>query len=606
MRQVFAQLQTTRGRVLLLGGLLIVAINLGAGVLLLTGDADSYPDAVWWAFRHMVDPGSLGDDDEWDERLVGTGLALTGIVLFVGVVLAIVIDAVQQGLERLEEQPLPIRAHGHVVILGWGSLTPLVLDELAALRRSERHVPDHVVVVAPSARRSARDQIEDALRSYRHDLAGEVRFSDVDDVEVLADVSAARAVSVLVLPNDHDEVDTLAADLDVIGRASVVAQATEHHHPSPLVCYLVNSDEGYAAAQATLPSTFVGVAGDRAITGMLRLALLSPPWATVLVDALSLGNEVALAIEPAGARAGTRLADVTLEGGSSVTIGVDTVDDGFVTDGARPLVASDRIVALRTDHPWPTATDVDPAIQIDDDRAQRCRLLVVGWNQRFPALLDDLFAVPSLDIDVVNVHTTPVEARRAALPARLLDGGHVELVEAPLRDADDCRAVLEATSPDRLLVMSSPDVLTGDRAAAIRAADASAVFLAGRFAAAHDGAIEVVVDQFEPTSGFTLEGGGHVRAVPAAELQAFTMARVLTATTADNLLQRIFGDDDAPPFLGRVTTADGHPRPFAAVRAAALARGDGLLGYVDGDEVRVVPPPDEPVPSGALLLLLRR
>lgn len=604
MRKLYAQLATTRGRLLLLGGLMVVAINLGAAVLLLTGDMDDYFDAVWWAFRHLVDPGSLGDDDEWDERLVGTGLALAGIVVFVGVVLSLVIEAVQRGLERLEDQPPPVRASGHVVVLGWGSLTPLVLDEVAALRHHDHQVPGKVVVVAPASLRGERDRMLAELRSHRRDLTGDVRFGDDDDLDVLDDVSLTSAASILVLPNDLGEGDPLAADLDVIGRASLVAKALEGHDTPPIVGYLVNSDDGYAAAAATLPPTFIGVAGDRAITGMLRLSIAAPPWGTILTDAMALGTEVALEVEPAGVVAGRPFAEATLDGSPRLPIGVDTADGRFVTDGSHVVAPGDRIVVVRTDQPWRATGDADPSILVDDERARRCRVLVVGWNQRVPTLLDDLFIPGSLEVEVVNVSPDPVEVRRAEIPRRLLDDPRCTLIEAALRDVDDCRAVLEETRPDQVLVMSSPRS-RGDRGAAVRAADASAMFLAGRFAAVHEGDAEVLVDQFEPTSTVSLDGIGRIRAVPAARLHAVTLAGLLTVTASDNLLQMVFGDDDAPPFVGRVTTADGQPRPFAEVRAAALARGNTVLGFVDGHEIVVAPAPDRPVPSGAGLLLLR-
>lgn len=606
VRAVLAHLATTRGRVLLLVALVIVAVSLGAVIVMAVGDFDDYPEAVWWAFRHVVDPGALGDDDHWDERVVGTALTMTGLVVFLGIVLTVVTDVVQRALERLEDQPPSLRVSDHTVILGWGSLTPLVLDEIATLRRSDPTMPSRVVVVASASMRGERDRLNAELRSHRRDFAGDVRFAETDDVEALAAVSVWTARSVLVVPDDLDQADPLATDLDVIGRASVLARALDvpGHATGPLVIFLVNSDEGYASAAATLPPSFVGITGDRAITGMLRLSLVSPPWGAVLTGAMDLGTEDLFGVGEPGAAAGHTFAEVSAHVDHQLPLGVYAAGGEFTTDGGHEIAAGDRIVWVRTAHAWGPPVVADPDIVIDDDRHVRCRLLIVGFNHRVPTLLDDLLAQRALDVEVVNVSDLPAPQRRAQIPQRLIDATTCELVEAPLRDADDCRALLHEVRPDRVLVVSTPRA-DSTSANLFRAADASAVFLAGRIGSVQDGAVPVVVDLFEPASGPVADGLSSVRAIPAARLQAFTLARAISGASSSDLVTAVFGDDDAPPFVGSVRTPDGAPRTFAAVRAAAVAHGSSVLGVVVDGEIEVAPPPDRPVPSGAELLLLR-
>ncbi|MDH3886216.1 MAG: hypothetical protein OET63_18490, partial [Desulfobacterales bacterium] len=57
----------------LLGGLLVIRLGQGFG---------DVPEAVWWSFLRLSDPGYLGDDVGVFNRTVSTVLTVLGYVVF--------------------------------------------------------------------------------------------------------------------------------------------------------------------------------------------------------------------------------------------------------------------------------------------------------------------------------------------------------------------------------------------------------------------------------------------------------------------------------------------------------------------------------------------
>ena len=68
------------GLISLLGGLLVVPQE---------GAFEGVGSAIWWAFLRLTDPGYLGDDVGTWQRLVSTLLTISGYVVFMGTLVAI-------------------------------------------------------------------------------------------------------------------------------------------------------------------------------------------------------------------------------------------------------------------------------------------------------------------------------------------------------------------------------------------------------------------------------------------------------------------------------------------------------------------------------------
>ncbi len=595
--RLFRLVSTISGRVLALFVLVVVAVNAGALTAVLTGDFDSYPEAAWWAFRHVVDPGSLGDDVEWDERIIGTGLMVTGIVVFVGIVLALLTDVVQRSLERLDETQVAVRVRDHVVIFGWSWLTPLMLDEIESIMAGDPATHRPVVVIAPASLRSERDRIRAELRSHHHIFSTDLLFAEEDDAAPLDLARVTQAGSVVVVRDDTGRRDPLAVDVDVIARAALLAERLAGAS-RPRVAYHVSRDQSRVAASRALPPDFVAIAADRTITGLLRMALFTPAWARLLAPTAP--SEMDVEVSPAGRLAGLLLGEVSGALPGRLPLGVRPRVGRFTTAGDRPLEPDDLVVSLPAGRSWPDTNEPPAAIEITDAAPDELHVLVVGWNDNVPVLVDDLAALESTRVRVTSVRDggTPV------LPPELVARTRCTFVEASIDDPDALSTLLESQRPDRIVVVSTVwGAIDPERD--LPAADARAVITAALLASVDGARREILVDLYVPASAASLRGLPRVHVLPAAAMQAVMLARLAAGPEGGNVILDVFGDDRAPPLVGRVAIADGRPRPFAAVRAAGLAASASVVGVVENGTPWMAPPPDLPVHPGTEVLMLR-
>ncbi len=66
------------------------------------GAFPSYGEALWSATSHLIDPGSIGDDNTNAERTVGLVQVIVGIIFFAGIVLTVLTEVFDRALRRLD------------------------------------------------------------------------------------------------------------------------------------------------------------------------------------------------------------------------------------------------------------------------------------------------------------------------------------------------------------------------------------------------------------------------------------------------------------------------------------------------------------------------
>ncbi len=121
----------TRYQLLVMAGL-VGLISLIGGLLVWgdRGPDESVADSVWWAFLRLTDPGYLGDDEGAWRRVVSTLLTVSGYVVFMGALIAILTQWLISRMRTLEQGLTPVALKHHVVVLGWTNRTMPVLREL--------------------------------------------------------------------------------------------------------------------------------------------------------------------------------------------------------------------------------------------------------------------------------------------------------------------------------------------------------------------------------------------------------------------------------------------------------------------------------------------
>ena len=114
--------------------ILVLLISLVAGLLIhqLDPEFDNFGAALWWAFEHMLVPEFIDGDDNFARRTVGTVLVVLCAMLFIGTVVAILVQWLSLVRRRLELGLTPIADKGHYVLLGWTSRTPTILKSIVS------------------------------------------------------------------------------------------------------------------------------------------------------------------------------------------------------------------------------------------------------------------------------------------------------------------------------------------------------------------------------------------------------------------------------------------------------------------------------------------
>jgi hypothetical protein len=142
------QLVKGAGFQLLVVGLFIGVISLLGGILVIPqgGEFEHVGSAIWWAFLRLTDPGYLGDDVGTWTRIVSTLLTVTGYVVFMGTLVAILTRWLIAKMNDLERGLTPVTLKNHIVVLGWTSQTlPLLSELLGSTGRMRRFLERHDV-----------------------------------------------------------------------------------------------------------------------------------------------------------------------------------------------------------------------------------------------------------------------------------------------------------------------------------------------------------------------------------------------------------------------------------------------------------------------------
>ena len=105
-----------------------IAVLAGVAVTVLDGSVDDPAEGIWWAFLRLTDPGYLGDDEGVARRAISTIVTVLGYLLFLGLLIAILTQWLNQTIAKLESGVTPIALSDHVLILGWTNQTRAIAE----------------------------------------------------------------------------------------------------------------------------------------------------------------------------------------------------------------------------------------------------------------------------------------------------------------------------------------------------------------------------------------------------------------------------------------------------------------------------------------------
>lgn len=492
-------LSGTSARLAVAAGLIaLVAVLMGLAAYFVAGRADasvSNPlDAIWWAFLRLSDPGYLGDDKGVGLRIVSTLVTLAGYVLFLGVLVAVLTQGLNELIRRLERGLTPISARNHVILLGWPNRLPgivrnLLISEQRVIRFLRRLGARRLRLVLLVEEVSPQHSAE--LRAYlgRDWRAGDIilRSGSPLRLDHLRRVDYLRAASIVVPAGDRSTGQSAsqsdnAAIKTLLAISHSMRLAAPGRTPPMLVAELYDARKIPVALHSYAGPIEV-VAGDEVVSRMVAQMVRHPQISRVFRELLtpSSGNEIFARDCPAHL-AGTPFWALAECWPKAILIGLTRPADS----GIRPLLdppadtllqTGDKLVYIARD--WEDGTiDVRPATPKWPAPGSRPtprvytgrRVLVLGWSRRVPALLAEFESYTQQEFEVVIVSRMDGAQRER----EIADYG------LPLARVKVFQVASDYTVPERLIALNPTDfdtvlVLASDMADSDEEADARTI-----------------------------------------------------------------------------------------------------------------------------------
>jgi hypothetical protein len=589
---------------LLMAAAIVLLVALLGGLLmrLLAPGFDEVGESVWWAFLRLSDPGYLGDDEGLVGRTVSTVVTVLGYVLFLGLLVAILTQWMNELIKRIESGTRPVTLADHVLILGWTHRTPNIVLELLRTRgRVTRFLEAHntsmlqIVVLAEEVDGTVLAELREHLGSYWNDRQVLLRGGSPLSFEHLERVSFEDAAAIILPGEDFSNRSPGVADADTLKSLLLIARHTRGEAEKPLAVVALYDENRSNIARFAYQGETESLATDQVMSRLIAQSVRYAGIWAVFSQLLSINDGNAIYLRRLR-EAGKTFGELRRECPKAVPIGLipsgtrhpllnpaaDTVlgENDLIVFMARSLAdCAERAPGRRT--------SAGKALSTWEQLSRPKRLLILGWNRKVPALLRE-FVADDMAIDVVGL--TPVKDRMAALTVcQDLALDHVRQIEKnfldPLRLAE-----LEPSGYDQIILLARARM--GDEAHA-DAATITAYLSLQHIFSGHEKQPKLFVEILEDENRFLFDSAHDVLVTPLTisyMLSQIALRRELAAIFTE--LSRIGG----PQIALRPMQAADYPEPVSFDTLATLAeqRREIALGVLtDAGEVHLNPDRDE-------------
>ncbi|MCA9654584.1 MAG: ion channel DMI1 [Myxococcales bacterium] len=600
-------------------GAVAVTSLLGAVAVVGTGRFGGLGEAIWWAFLRLTDPGYLGDDEGTYVRAVSTMLTVTGYVLFLGALIAIMTQWLQAALRRLENGLTPIADRHHIVVLGWTNRTAGIVRELLLSTEQVRHFLRlrgrrslSVVVLAEEVdaelQQDLRERVgEDAWRAQSVVLRSGTPLRPEHLRRVAADDAAA-----LILPAPLFDTPGVTPDTETIKTLLSLATLEENVEANalPLVVAELLDARRLLTARRAYPGPLQVVTSHALVSSLICQTIRHPGVSHVFADLLAYGEGSELYVRSTPDLAGLRFGDLADAFPTAIVLGVVRHDQAK----PRPLLnpnddlvveAEDLLVFLAEsyeatappDDYQPRRPDHGKGIPAAPSLKRHRKVLILGWSQLVAPVLTELERYGSEQFDVTVGSFVSIAARERQLedydfaPERIT----IQHVELDYTIPGHMRR-LAPERYDNVLLMASDRIETDET-------DARTIvghLLLRELVPYRDDGPRVLVELAEAENLASFPTYGSEIIVPPLML-SHIMAQIALRPELRVVFEDLFGAEGPEIFFRPAGAYDLAEREvgFAEVARAVAARNETALGLRlrdrsgnGDDEVLVNPPRD--------------
>jgi Trk K+ transport system NAD-binding subunit len=394
-----------------------------------------------------------------------------------GALIAILVQWLTETMDRLEQGLTPVALDAHFVLLGWTSRTLTILEEiLVSQGRVERFLRQRgtrrlrVALLAERADASLGQHIERELDAHWNARQIILRSGSPLRLDGLERVDFAHAGAILIPAADTTASSTLDADTRTVKALMTMAAAIEEAPPEepPLVVAELQDMRHAGTLRALYSGPMEIVAGDEVISRLIVQNVRRPGLSHVYAEFLSDVSGSQIYVREGPQLAGVSVRQLAHAFPDGVLLGVvrprgDDFQALLNPPGDLRLQANDQVAVLAPSYAAaepPDSFGAAPARQAQPVPASRApdrrRVLVLGWNHRVPALLEEFaaYADEAFSIDIVSQVSAAKREKR--IKAEALSTEHIEIRQ--LEFDYTVPAYLESVDPagyDNLVLLPS-------------------------------------------------------------------------------------------------------------------------------------------------------
>jgi hypothetical protein len=346
-----------------------------------------------------------------------------GYVLFLGLLIAILTQWMNQTVGRLESGVTPVVLSDHVLILGWTNQTRAIAESLLRTRaRVDRFLAGHgatelrIVILAEHVDEALRQRLRERLGRKTVERAVLLRTGTplrVDHLERVAFLDAA----VVILPGaGFAERDPELVDAMTIKTLASVSEYMKDTGTNPpgVVAGLYDARRVEVAKQAYEGQSEV-IAADAIVSRLVAQSVRHRGLWSVMSQLFGHGEGNSIYVRRIEGQAGKRFCDLRSRFSSAILLGFvrPALRRPFLNpDPNTVLEAEDRpvFIARRFRDCAPDRGEEERLPVVATEQALRPptggarRVLILGWSRKIPALLRELgrFGTDTFEIDIVS------------------------------------------------------------------------------------------------------------------------------------------------------------------------------------------------------------
>lgn len=385
---------TALGRFTLLSTFGAIVLLLTAGAAYYLGVFPTFGQAVWSGVIHFITPSAISNDQSSDARIIGVIQAVSGLVFYVGVLLAVLSQGVASSLDRLASYEAPLRISRHLVFLGGHDTIDQVLqalrDDLNLFHDQSEYLPREAVIVIPRSLFEERDH----LREHWDRLAGPIKVhvvaGDIRRFNTLKIASVHRAAKIVVGSQAPEE-PALSEDFESVQTLHTLLSYMRHSEVDfvpPIFVTMRRARHAESFVDAPWVKSVHVIAQDRSLGSRLRLAVMHPAFSAVF----GIGTEQrvgAIDVLQTVDTVGQSFAQVRKSIPNGLAMGVvrssgyDELELTMPPHSDYRITSGDMLAVMwNKDEPLPTPP-TRPA-------GKPLRLLLIGWGPTTRELLSEL------------------------------------------------------------------------------------------------------------------------------------------------------------------------------------------------------------------------